>query len=208
MSAAPHSSPLLIASTNPGKRREIALILAGLPIELLSLADLPDILEPDETGATFAENARLKARYYSRAAGLSVVAEDSGLVIDALEGEPGVHSARYGGASAPDYPARFSLIHEKLRARGLDTSPARFICALAVASGDRILFEAEGCVEGTIASEPRGAGGFGYDPLLYYPPYRRTLAEVSDEEKAAVSHRGRAFRKLREFLASAQATRC
>lgn len=193
-------SRVLIATTNAGKRREIARILDGLPIEFLSLAEGPEIPEPEETGTTFAENARLKARYYSAATGLTVIAEDSGLVIDALDGEPGIHSARYGGPGAVDYPAKFRLIYEKLKVRGLETSPARFVCALALASGDRILFEAEGRVEGTIAPSPRGTGGFGYDPLLYFPPHRRTLAELSEVEKAAVSHRGQAFRKLRDYL--------
>lgn len=201
MADAPSSrSRLLIATTNPGKRREIARILDGLPIEFLSLAERPEIPEPEETGTTFAENARLKARYYAASTGLTVVAEDSGLVIDALDGEPGLRSARYGGPDASNYPAKFRLIYEKLKARGLETSPARFVCALALVSDDRILFEAEGRVEGTIVPSPRGTGGFGYDPLLYFPQHRRTLAELSEEEKVAISHRGQAFRKLRDYL--------
>jgi XTP/dITP diphosphohydrolase len=188
---------LLVATTNPGKLAEIARQLEGTPVTLLSLADLPPIPEPEEHGATFAEIARHKARYYARASGLTTVAEDSGLEIDALDGAPGILSARFPGAT---YPDKFARIFAMLDERGAEDSPARFVCALAVARGGEVLFEAEGRVEGRITREPRGSGGFGYDPILYYPPYGRTLAEVSAEEKAAVSHRGQAFRALRAWL--------
>ena len=125
------------------------------------------------------------------------MADDSGLEIDALDGAPGVRSARFNGAS---YPQKFAAIHELLRARGAAGSAARFVCAVAVADGERIVFEARGVVEGRIAAEPAGGGGFGYDPIFFYPPYGRTLAELSPAEKAAVSHRGQAFRALRGFL--------
>src|SRR5262249_46786648 len=137
----------------------------------------------------------------AQATGELVVAEDSGLAIDALGGAPGVESARYGGVDTP-YPQKFALIYDALRAQGAAASPARFVCALALAKGDAILFETRGVVEGWIASAPRGNGGFGYDPIFVYPPYGRTLAEVSAEEKVEVSHRGKAFRQLREHLVS------
>jgi XTP/dITP diphosphohydrolase len=188
---------LLLASTNPGKIREIRLVLAGLPLALETLDDHPGVPAPEETGATFAENARAKALYYARATGRPTVAEDSGLEIAALGGAPGVGSARYNGAT---YAEKFERLYAELRARGATDSPARFVCALALVEGERVRFEAEGVVEGRIAPEPRGTNGFGYDPIFVYPPYGRTLAEVDDEAKLAVSHRGRAFRKLREFL--------
>jgi XTP/dITP diphosphohydrolase len=191
---------LVVATTNLDKLREIRLILSGLDLEVVALQLYPGIVEPDEHGATFAENARAKALYYAGATGELVVAEDSGLEVDALDGAPGVHSARYGGASAPTYPDKFNLIYAGLRSRGRTTSPARFVCALALARAGRILFETRGTVEGTIAPEPRGERGFGYDPIFYYPPYGRTLAEVSAEQKATVSHRGQAFRQLGRYL--------
>jgi XTP/dITP diphosphohydrolase len=191
---------LLVATTNPNKVREIRVILDGTAVDLIGLGDLAAVPEPEETGATFEENARDKARYYSSATGLIAVAEDSGLVIDGLGGEPGVHSARYGGALGRTYPDKFALIYGKLAANGALRSPARFVCALALASGGRILFEARGTVEGHIADAPRGEGGFGYDPIFFYPPLGCTLAEISAADKASVSHRGRAFQQLRSFL--------
>ena len=190
---------LLIATTNPGKLREIRGILANVPVELLSLERFPDIVEPDETGTTFAENARLKAIYYNQATGLPAVADDSGLVIDALGGEPGVHSARWHG---DDYPTKFAAIYRRLEEQGLETSPARFIAHIAVADAGSIRFEATGVVEGRIAPEPKGTHGFGYDPVFFYPPYGRTLAEVEGARKAAVSHRGQAFRQLADWIHS------
>jgi XTP/dITP diphosphohydrolase len=205
------TSTLLVATTNPGKVAEIRAILDVLPIELQTLADHPGIPEPEENGATFAQNARLKALYYAEATGLLAVAEDSGLAVDALDGEPGVRSARYDGDSYPEKfanlfaaldrrPSTSSGRPEHMEGRGLYPGPARFVCALALAQGGRILFEAEGRVEGRITRNPRGKNGFGYDPIFFYPPYDRTLAEASTQEKLAVSHRGQAFRKLRDYL--------
>jgi XTP/dITP diphosphohydrolase len=190
---------LVIATTNPGKIREIEGILRGVPVELRTLASLPAIAEPEETGATFADNARLKALYYASATGFPCVADDSGLEIDALGGLPGVHSARWEG---DDYAIKFAKIRERLAERGLTTSAARFVCRVALAEAGRIVFESEGTVEGTIAPEPRGEHGFGYDPIFFYPPFARTLGEVPRDEKAAVSHRGKAFSALRDYLLS------
>ena len=169
-------------------------------MELTTLDEWPDLEAPEETGRTFEENARGKALYYAAATGELTVAEDSGLAIDALDGLPGVESARFGGADT-SYPDKFVLIYEALRARGSLESSARFICALVLAKGDRVLFETRGIVEGRIAPEPKGDGGFGYDPIFFYPQYGLTLAEAGDL-KAAVSHRGEAFRALRAFLES------
>ncbi len=188
---------LVVATTNPGKAREIEAILDGIPIELRTLADFPAISEPEETGETFAENARLKALYYARATGLPCVADDSGLEIAALDNLPGVQSARWEGS---DYAVKFARIKERLRDKGLETSAARFVCRVALARDGAIAFESEGIVDGAIAREPRGDGGFGYDPIFFYPPFNRTLAEASLDEKATVSHRGKAFRALRDFL--------
>lgn len=191
---------LLVATTNASKVREIGHMLAGAPVEIVTLAEWPQVAAPDETGRTFEENARAKALYYAAATGELTVAEDSGLAIDALGGAPGVESARLGGAEL-SYPARFALIDAALRATGDRESPAKFVCALALVRGGRVLFEAHGTVEGRISPEPKGQGGFGYDPIFFYPPYGQTLAEAGDA-KAAVSHRGEAFRKLRRFLES------
>ena len=223
---------LLVATTNRGKLAEIRDILGGMPTTLATLDDHPGIAEPEETGTTFGANARLKARYYAGATGELTVAEDSGLEIDALDGEPGVRSARFNGEA---YADKFAAIRRMLAERGADGSTARFVCALALArpsspdgsagrptnpAGVRtvprrelpahpgvVLWEAAGIVEGRVQLPPRGEGGFGYDPIFHYPPYGRTLAEVTPAEKAAVSHRGRAFRQLRRHLTAGEAAR-
>lgn len=188
---------LLLATTNAGKLREIRGILDGIPIELVSLEQFPGIHEPDETGATFADNARLKALYYAEQTGLPAVADDSGIEIDALDKAPGVHSARWHGM---DYPTKFAVIYRELAARNLAASAARFVAHIAVADEGRVVFEATGTVEGEIAPAPRGTFGFGYDPIFFFPPYGCTLGEVDGAKKAAVSHRGQAFRQLRIWL--------
>jgi XTP/dITP diphosphohydrolase len=190
---------LLVATTNANKVREIRQLLAGIPFDIVTLAEWPHVAAPEETGRTFEENARAKALYYAAATGQLTVAEDSGLAIDALDGAPGVESARFGG-EALTYPEKFVLIDAALCEAGDRRSAARFVCALALVRGDRVLFEARGTVEGRISPEPKGQGGFGYDPIFFYPPYGQTLAEAGDA-KAAVSHRGEAFRALKAFLA-------
>lgn len=190
---------LLIATTNSSKVREIVGVLEGLPITLRTLRDFPPVQPPEESGTTFEANAREKALHYAKATGCATVAEDSGFEVDALNGEPGIYSARYLRADAT-YPERFSEIYNRLRARDVASSGARFVCALALADKDRLLFETTRMVEGELASAPAGDRGFGYDPILYFPPYGRTFGQVSPEEKAAVSHRGKAFRDLRAHL--------
>ena len=188
--------PLLIATTNPNKIREIRPLLGGLEITVITLADLDPVPEPAETGTTFWENARIKALAYAAAANHIVVAEDSGLEIDALGGEPGVQSARFLGA-ATTYPARFEEIFRRL---GSKPRAARFVTALTVARGSEILFETETMIEGAIAKRAIGDHGFGYDPIFFYPPLNCTTAQLTDAEKAAVSHRARAFRDLHAWL--------
>ena len=203
--------PLVIATGNAGKLREIRRVLDGLGLSLLSLDDFDPVAEPEEAGRTFAENARSKALAYASALGRVVVAEDSGLEIDDLDGAPGVYSARFGLPGAPSYSQKFEVLYRMLRDRtGRVDSGARFACALALAapggrdgeaaSAPRIVFEATGTIEGRIVEPPRGTGGFGYDPIFYYPPFGQTLAEVPAGRKEEVSHRGKAFRKLRKYL--------
>jgi XTP/dITP diphosphohydrolase len=191
---------LVVATSNPNKLREIRELLAGAPIDLTTVERWGGVEPPAETGATFDENARLKALYYAQVTGELVVAEDSGLQIDALGGAPGVESARFGGEIT--YPEKFALIYRALRERRVGEASARFVCALALARGTSVLFESRGTIEGRIAPEPRGKEGFGYDPIFFYPPYNCTLAEATAERKAAVSHRGQAFRALQTFLDS------
>lgn len=187
---------LLVATTNHNKLREIRPLLAGLPLELVTLADIPPIPEPEETGTTFWENARIKALAYSKGSGLFTVAEDSGLVIDGMNGEPGVYSARFLGANT-SYADRFGEIFRRLEER---PRSARFVTALALAHGGGVLFETEASVEGEIASVAAGTHGFGYDPIFQYPPLNVTTAELADQEKSAISHRARAFRDLRRWI--------
>lgn len=190
---------LLIATTNRDKIREIRSLLAGAPAELITLADIAPVAEPEETGDSFEDNARLKARYYAKHSGALTVAEDSGLVIDALNGEPGVKSARFLRPDA-SYPERFAAIFERLARHPDRPRTARFVCALSVVQGDAIAFETTATVEGLIAPAPAGRRGFGYDPIFYYPPYGATLAEVGEEDKLAVAHRGKAFRQLAQWI--------
>jgi XTP/dITP diphosphohydrolase len=190
---------LLVATSNPGKMRELAALCADLPVTLLSLKDLPGtIAPPDETGETCEDNARLKATFYARTAGLPCLAEDSGFEVEALGGAPGVRSARVPGA---DDAERNAWVYAQLDARGSRASRARFVSVLALARADgHVVHVAEGAVDGVIAPEPRGTNGFGYDPLLFYPPLGRTFAELTQEEKAEVSHRGRASRLMHDWI--------
>jgi XTP/dITP diphosphohydrolase len=200
---------LVIATSNPHKLEEIRTLLPGVPLVLL--AELPRVAEPEETGGTFEENAALKALYYDRQLqphvrrqGLApalVVAEDSGFLVDGLGGEPGVRSARFVGPDA-SYPERFAEIYRRLAEQPDAPRSARFVCALVVAADGAVMFRTTAAVEGEVAREPRGTAGFGYDPVFFYPPYGRTLAEVTQQEKLAVAHRGQAFRTLAQWLAA------
>jgi XTP/dITP diphosphohydrolase len=193
---------LLIATTNPNKVREIRPLLAGTDVELLTLKDVAPVPEPEETGLSFWENARIKALAYAAATGMTAVAEDSGLEVDAMNGEPGIYSARFMGVDTP-YPERFAEIFRRIAG---EPRSARFVTGLAVARGRELLFETETAIEGEIAPAASGAHGFGYDPIFWYPPLRVTTAQLPDHEKAAVSHRARAFRDLRRWLLSEPAS--
>jgi XTP/dITP diphosphohydrolase len=189
-------SRLLLATTNRDKLREIRPLLAGLPYELLTLADVPAVPEPEEDGASFWENARIKALAYAEATGVTAIAEDSGFAVDAMQGEPGIYSARFMSKATP-YPERFIEIFRRV---GTADRTARFVTALVVARGREILFETEAHVEGEVARDARGEHGFGYDPIFWYPPFRCTTAQLPDADKAVISHRARAFRDLRRWL--------
>lgn len=188
---------ILLATTNPGKIREVRRILPE--VDWTCLADLErDLPEPIESGETFEENARLKVRHYHLLTRMPAVAEDSGLAVDALNGRPGVHSARYGGDVSD--AERCRLLLEELRDVPEPERGAAFVSCAALLKAEGEVIFSRGEVRGRIAFEPRGEGGFGYDPVFFYPPHGRTLAEVSAEEKNAVSHRARAFEGLRPHL--------
>jgi len=191
---------LLLASQNAGKLAEMRVLVDGLPFRILGPRDVGIVGSPEETGTTFIENAILKARHYARLSGLLTVADDSGISVDALDGGPGLYSSRFGGEGASD-AERNRLLLEKLAGVPTEKRGARFTSAVAVARGDEVLFQAVETVEGRIAEEIRGPNGFGYDPLFFYEPYGATFGEVPHEKKDRVSHRGKAFARLRGFLA-------
>jgi len=186
------------ATGNPGKLREFRLAGELLGIDIEPLAELKSIPPPEENGATFEENARLKAEYYSKYAPGPLFADDSGLEVDALGGEPGVYSARYTGLNATD-ETNNRLLLERL---GDATSRrARFVCVIALAEGGKARKTFRGEAEGEILREARGPGGFGYDPLFYFPPFGCSFGEVDGPKKFDVSHRGKALRELLKYLA-------
>jgi non-canonical purine NTP pyrophosphatase (RdgB/HAM1 family) len=191
---------LLLASQNPGKLHEMRLLAAGLPFRVLGPREIGIADAPEETGASFLENARIKALAYARRSGRLTVADDSGLSVDALGGAPGLYSSRFGGEGASDLE-RNRLLLEKLQGVPRERRGARFTSAVVVARAERVLFEVEEHVVGEIADAMRGPNGFGYDPLFFYPPFGCTFGEVPREQKDRVSHRGKAFARLREFLA-------
>lgn len=192
---------LLIGTHNPGKVGEIEELLRGLRWRVEGLPD--DAPTYEETGSTFADNARGKALFYAELSGLPTLADDSGLVVDALGGEPGVESARWIDPDL-DPPARNRALLERLAGVAREQRTARFVCHVALARHDRIVFETTGACEGRITAERRGEGGFGYDPVFFSPELGCTFAEATGAEKSAVSHRGRAVRAMAAFLADWQ----
>jgi XTP/dITP diphosphohydrolase len=195
---------LLLASSNAGKLNEFRAMAAtlecGNEIELDLLAKFNELPRFAEGALTFAENAAGKALHYSRFAEGLIVADDSGLVVPALGGAPGVRSARYAGENASDAQRNAKLLDELRGAKG-DARKAKFVCVIAAAKQGRMLAVVSDYVDGTITEAPSGAGGFGYDPIFYFPQAQKTFAELSATEKNAVSHRGKAFRKLCAALA-------
>lgn len=200
---------ILVATTNPGKLAEIRAMLGrpGEPVQWLDLSDFKGIGEIEEDGQTFAENARKKALGYAKVTGLWTIADDSGLVIDALGGEPGVKSARFAGESPKGTDRK--LIDRRNIAKLLkllegvprDKRTARFVCCLCLAGPEKVLVETEGTLEGLIIDKEAGENGFGYDPVFFVPQLGKTVAQLAAEEKNAISHRGNALRKLKPLLA-------
>jgi XTP/dITP diphosphohydrolase len=191
---------LVIATANPGKLRELQSLLAGLPFAPVGQSAL-GVASSEETGATFADNALLKARHAATASGAAAIADDSGLEVDALGGAPGIYSARYAGEGAGDAENNAKLI-AALQGLPLEVRSARYRCALVYLDGptDPAPLCAEGVWEGSILESPRGSGGFGYDPYFWIPELAVTAAELDPERKNRLSHRGRALRALREAL--------
>ena len=185
----------VLASHNKKKMKEMREILSRLGVEVISQAEAGVDLEPEETGTTFEENARIKARAIMEATGLPAIADDSGLVVDALDGAPGVYSARYGGEGLDDTD-RWKLLLKNME--GKEDRACRFVCVICCALPDGTEVMSRGTVEGRVAFGPEGDGGFGYDPIFYLPERGCTMACLPAEEKNAISHRGNALRAFRE----------
>lgn len=192
---------LLLATTNQGKLREYCRLFADLPLELVTPGDIGSTLEVEEDATTFAENARLKAVAFAAESGLPALADDSGLEVDALGGEPGTRSARYAGDDAGDAD-RIVFLLDRMKDVPWGDRTARFCCVIAFARPDGAVKYCNGESRGMIAMEPRGEHGFGYDPVFYLPELGRTMAELSPEEKDRISHRGEAARKAHDLLAA------
>ena len=190
---------LLLATYNKGKIREFQSLLKGVPFELVTPAQQGIDLEVEETGSTFEENARLKALAFAKASGLLTLADDSGLEVDALNGEPGVRSSRYAGTRATDTD-RINFLLAKLKDIPPQKRSAHFVCVIAIAFPDGRIEICSGRCDGLIISEPRGKKGFGYDPVFYFPELKRTLSELSMEVKNRVSHRAQAAREAKKVL--------
>jgi XTP/dITP diphosphohydrolase len=194
---------LLLGTRNPGKVREIESILADSGWTFWSLQASANVDTPAETGTTYAENAVLKARFYSLATGMCALADDSGLEVEALAGAPGVFSARYAGENASDADRRALLLSELAKVSDVNRR-ARFVAVVAISDADgSVLNVSEGICEGTIISSPRGDGGFGYDPLFVPDGFNQTFAELPDDVKNIISHRARALLNTRHFLVRA-----
>ena len=195
------SEKFVLATHNPGKLKEMGDILARFGVEVVSPKDLGLTVDVEETGTTFAENAMLKAKAICAAAKLPAIADDSGLCVDALNGGPGVYSARYGGEGLDD-KGRYMLLLNNMR--GQTTRTAHFTCAIACAFPNGDTLTAEGRCDGTIAYAPMGEGGFGYDPVFFVPELKKTFGQLTAEEKSSISHRGRALEsfigKLETYL--------
>ena len=188
---------ILCATGNPDKLREFRLAGELLGVDVEALPELKKITAPEETGATFEENARLKAAYYSQFAPGLLFADDSGLVVDALGGEPGVYSARYAGEHATDEENNRLVLQRLGDSRD---RTARFVCVIALAQGGEVVETFRGEAEGELLREARGPAGFGYDPLFYYPPFGCSFGEVDGEKKFGVSHRGNAVRAMFDWV--------
>lgn len=185
---------LVIATRNKGKTSEIRDLLKGFPINIKNLDDFGHIPEVEEDGNTFDENAYKKASFAAKILGLPALSDDSGLLVEALGGAPGVHSARYAGENATDKQRRDKLLKE-MEEKTDRRAAFECVISIAVPTGAALTYEAR--CEGLIAKKPAGSNGFGYDPVFYYPPLKKTFAELTMQEKSHVSHRGKALRELR-----------
>ncbi len=191
---------LLIATKNGGKIKELEKMLAGLPIQLRNLNEFPDVIEPEETGLTFTENACLKATFYARQTGIRAVADDSGLEVEIWNGAPGIYSARYAGENASE-AERIEKLLKELSQTNDTNRRARFVCLMAIAGETgKIEFTAEGICDGIIARAASGAGGFGYDPVFIPDGFSATFGELSADIKQQISHRARACVKINQYL--------
>lgn len=191
---------LLVATHNQGKVKEFAEMLADLDVAWLSLADVGVVEDVEETGQTFRENAILKGRFYAEVTGLLTLADDSGLEVDALQGQPGVYTARYGGKGL-SHEDRYRLLLANMQEVAIADRTARFRAVIVLVQPDgTVVGEAEGVCEGQIAMEPAGDGGFGYDPVFYLPQWERTMAEVGSAVKHQISHRGQALQRIEPLL--------
>ena len=190
---------LLLATTSEGKTREQRKSLENVTLDIITLSELPSLDPPEEPGPTFRDNAVAKALYYHRASGLATLGEDSGLVVDFLDGEPGVHSARWLGHDTT-YDVKNARVLELLSNVPDALRTARYVSAVALVEQRSVVFVSEATCEGRIATESSGDGGFGYDPIFYYPPFGATMAELTAEQKNGVSHRGKAMASLVDFL--------
>ena len=194
---------ILMATRNKGKAEELAALLQDLPVQILTLQDFPDLAEVEETGLTFAENAALKADFAAKETGLITLSDDSGLEVDALNGEPGVFSARFAGEPSDDQQNNLKLL-EVLKGLPLEQRTARFVSVISlvnpISSEKREISYSRGICEGLILEELRGDGGFGYDPLFFVPSLQKTFAQLTLEEKNLVSHRGQALRQVVPIL--------
>ena len=186
---------LIAATRNKGKLREIKQLLAQLPVEIVSMDEAGITVDIEESGSTFEENAAIKAESIWKLAGEAVLADDSGLEVDFLDGAPGIYSARYAGEGATDADRNRKLL-DAMKEAPAEKRTARFVCAAVVIFGDGSRITAKGTCEGYIALEPAGGNGFGYDPLFYVPEYGKTVAQMNENLKNSISHRGKAFRKL------------
>ena len=190
---------LLVASNNPKKLQELQKLLADLPVELISLKEFPRAVEVEEDGASFRENAQKKALGFAKQTGCLTLADDSGLIVDYLNGAPGVHSARFAGFERNDIKNCEKLL-ALLKGVPPEKRSASFHCALALATPSRVLRIVEDRVSGSITTRMQGKNGFGYDPLFFYPQFGKTFAEVSPDQKHSVSHRGKALLKMKDIL--------
>lgn len=196
------SHTFVIGSKNPKKAAEMQAILADCDVKIVTVEELrPDLESPEETGTTFQENAALKALYFASATGYVCIADDSGLEVDALRNAPGVYSSRYAGLDGDDTANNLKLLREM---DGIPTEKrgAQFRTVVCLAFPGQVMLMSEGVVRGRILESPQGEGGFGYDPLFYYPPFDRSFGQIPAEQKASVSHRGQALAKLKVDIPS------